>query len=143
MPTFSQPLLKFIGDLDMVVPIVGGGSLLSHKDYVNYYAPRLIRIVDATGMMYSYREAKLTGNIHWGQSLRYFNVLYQIEPIWEGKPEQLSLDDFQEMVGRFVKQAPVNKGLDKVEKGDILYQIKMAGSFRGVHEVVRGVSYWR
>jgi hypothetical protein len=137
------PLLKCIGDREMVIPLTAQGKLLSHQAFMNYYYPETICLIDSSGIRYEYQEVRLTDRINWWQSLRYLNVLHYVEPLLTQAPIQLGLDEMKAGIIPFVHKTPASKGISQAEKYEIARRVEAAASYREIIEVIASVSYWR
>jgi len=141
--SFKHPILKFIGDQEMVVPIIGNGCLLSHENYLNYYYPTFISLVDGEGMIYQYQKLEIVKGINWMMSLKYASLLKHAKPILTQDPKPISIDDFKKKVILFVQKTPPSKGIPNDEKQILIEKINDASSHLAIIQVVDSVSYWK
>lgn len=141
--TFSLPLLKLIGEKDMVIPITHRGRLLSNKSVMNFYYPEIIRLIDADGLMYEYQTVELSGGIQWAKSLKYLSILHYIHPLLSSEPRAISLQAFQELTSGFIEKTHFSRQVPPGEKKLLIDQIMGAATHRKVISLIGSVSYWR
>ena len=139
----TPPAVKFIGDEIMVLPIMSGSYLLSHKDLVNYYYPAPIVVVDKHGTCFQFQKADLLPGIQWGRSFQKLCILYRIQPVLTEAPYHLPLADFQKKVIHFIQQTPKSKGLDRLERSELISKVMNCPSHLAVCKALNAVSYWK
>ena len=140
---FSYPLIKFIGDRDMVIPILGNGYLLSHKDYLNHYYPEIIRLIDGNGIHYQYQTATLLKSMNWWKSIQYVNLLYHIQPNLIHEPSKISLEGFKQMVSLGVEKTAKSRSISLVEKREIILSVQQTSSHAAAINVIASVGHWK
>ncbi|MEN0047282.1 MAG: hypothetical protein AAF806_09510 [Bacteroidota bacterium] len=139
----SSTAIKFIGEKEMVIPITAKGFLLSHKDYVNYYHPTIIEIIDGEGRCFRYKEASVLEGIQWVKSIQKLSVLHRVKPEYLEVPFLYDLQMLKDKVHFFIQKNGRRKGLDKEEEKELIEKIKDCQSHREVILELMKVSYWR
>ena len=139
----TRPAIKFIGEKEMVIPIISGGYLLSHKDYVNFYYPTIIEVIDQTGRCIRFRKAKVLDGLQWLMSIQHISLLQRIQPELIEKPFLMEAELLKEKVCRFIHNTPKNRGLIKEEKDELLEKVQACNSHRTLIQTIASVSYWK
>jgi hypothetical protein len=140
---FQTPILKFIEGKEMVRPITKDGYILSHKDYVNYYYPLSIEIIDYKGNCFTFKKASITGKVLVIPSIIHLSVMYKIQPEFTEKPRIIKLNEFIEKVIFYINISKKKFHIDREELNNIIIKV---GKCTAVHEVINLVhsySYWK
>ena len=136
---FNTPVLKFIGDQEMVLPIMHKGYILGHPDYANYYYPKIIECIDAKGMYYKFKKVKVLPGVLWWQSFIHFSKMQRWEPELLETPKTLDLNLMKEKVFYFIRKT---KHAPKDEQDETIELVKNCSSHLQVIEVIASVGYW-
>lgn len=139
----KAPAIKFIGNKEMVIPIIDKGYLLSHKDYINFYFPEVIEIIDYNGILIKFQKAELLKGIQWKSSLINASLMWKIQPILIEKPEKIDVLVMKEKVCKFIEKASSKKGILKEEKIELIGHIQNCVKHSEIIDIVNSVSYWK